>query len=329
LLGRTPYIARGFIHQVIPLSKDSSKADRDPLHVLRELPERRLEFRFGKMSVVDFFDLNSAGTDSHLQFLNWTIDNSGGYDYAADTRGYSVGAMAEYQERSWGVRFGEFVMPTVANGIDYDWNLRNSRAENAEFELRRSVVRQHHGALRLLSYVNHGNMGSYREAISAFLAGVDSIPDVTRHRHPGTIKYGFGVNFEQELTSAIRVFGRFGWNEGAHESFAYTEVNQTVELGGDMEGDRWKRKHDRVGFALVTNGISRDHQEYLRLGGLGFLLGDGKLTYGPETIAEAYYTAHVWRGVFAAFDLQHINNPGYNRDRGPIVVPGLRLHVDF
>jgi carbohydrate-selective porin OprB len=67
----------------------------------------------------------------------------------------------------------------------------------------------------------------------------------------------------------------------------------------------------------------------LALGGLGFLLGDGALRYGREQIAETYYTAHVWRGVFGSVDVQHVANPGYNRDRGPVTVAGVRLHVDL
>lgn len=329
-LGRTPYIARGIFHQVIPLgAKREKNEERGPLETLRELPVRRIDFRFGKMGTADFFDINPVGSDSHMQFLNWTVDNNGAYDYAADTRGYTVGAMLEYHDVSWTLRFGEFLMPTVANGIDYEWNLRRSHAENVEFELRKSLLPKRQAAWRVLSFVNHANMGTYREAIDRSLAGIDPVPDITLTRKAGTIKYGFGFNAEQDLSETLRVFGRFGWNEGQHESFAYTEVDQTVELGGDLRGNAWNRKVDRAGIAFVSNGISRDHAEYLRLGGQGFLLGDGNLNYGRETIAEAYYTAHLWRGIFAAFDLQHINNPGYNRDRGPVLVPGMRLHVEF
>jgi high affinity Mn2+ porin len=329
-LGRAPYIALGIFHQIIPLGSHREKnEDRGPLGTLKEIPVRRLDFRFGKMGTADFFDINPVGSDSHLQFLNWTVDNNGAYDYAADTRGYTVGAMLEYSDVSWSLRFGEFLMPTIANGIDYDWNLRRSRAENVEFELRKSLLPKRKAAWRVLSFVNHANMGTYRDAIARFLAGIDPRPDITLTRKPGTIKYGFGFNVEQDLSEAIRVFGRLGWNEGQHETFAYTEVDQTVELGGDVSGRAWKRKFDRAGVAFVSNGISKDHADYLRLGGQGFLLGDGTLNYGRETIEEAYYTAHIWRGVFVAFDLQHINNPGYNRDRGPLVVPGLRLHIDY
>jgi high affinity Mn2+ porin len=143
------------------------------------------------------------------------------------------------------------------------------------------------------------------------------------------VKYGIGLNFEQELTSDFRVFGRFGWNEGQHESYAYTEVDQTFELGGDYAGTSWHRPHDKFGVVGVSNAIKRDHQEYLKLGGLGFLLGDGNLNYAREDILEAYYTAHNWRGLFTSFDTQLIAHPGYNQDRGPVAVFSVRTHVDF
>jgi high affinity Mn2+ porin len=125
------------------------------------------------------------------------------------------------------------------------------------------------------------------------------------------------------------LFARWGWNEGQHESYAYTEVDETVQFGVGAQGSRWGRKLDRAGLAFISNGISRNHQEYLRLGGLGFLLGDGNLNYGREYIVETYYTLHVWRGIFTSLDAQYVANPGYNRDRGPVFVPALRLHLDF
>jgi len=257
------------------------------------------------------------------------VDNNGAYDYAADTRGYTFAAMAEYDDRAWSVRFAEALMPKVANGINLDFDVARARSENAEFELRRNFLPRRAGVVRVLTYVNHADMGSYREAINAYLAGTDPVPDVTRHRQQGRIKYGFGGNFEQALTGWLTAFGRWGWDEGANESFAYTEVNGTIQLGAGASGSLWRRKQDRAGAVFITNGISGDHQRYLALGGLGFLLGDGGLRYGRENIVETYYTAHLWRGVFVSVDLQHINNPGYNRDRGPVLVPGFRTHFDF
>ena len=328
-LGPKPYVARVMIHQFIPLSSETEEAERNFLSLATKVPIRRIEVHAGRFSLADFLDQNSVGSDSHLQFLNWTVDNNGGWDYAADTRGYTWGIVTEYHDRNWSARFAEALMPKVANGLDMDWNLRRAHSENYELELRPKLLKGRPTVFRVLSYVNHANMGSYREAIDQFLAHRTAQPDVTATRRQGRVKYGFGGNVDQSLTKSLRVFGRFGWNEGANESFAYTEVNQTIEFGADHSGEHWGRKLDRVGAAFVLNAISGDHRRYLALGGHGFLLGDGHLNYGRERIFEAYYTAHLWRGVFASADLQHITNPGYNRDRGPVLAPGLRLHIDF
>jgi high affinity Mn2+ porin len=328
-LSKAPYIARLMIHQIIPLGRAMKPADQTPLSIFRELPERRLEVRFGKFSMADFFDFNSYGTDSNLQFMNWTVDNAGTYDYAADTRGYTFGAMLEYHDRWWAVRFAEGLMPKVANGINLDADMARARAENIEFEFHRQTILHQQGVLRVLTFVNHANMGDYQQAIDNFRAGLTPKPEITAHPLQTTIKYGFGANFEQTLKDWLGVFGRWGWNEGQHESYAYTEVDQTVQIGVGFSGKGWHRMWDRAGVAFVSNGISRVHQEYLALGGDGFLLGDGRLNYGRENIVETYYTLHAWRGIYPAFGLQHINNPGYNRDRGPVTVPTLRLHVEF
>jgi hypothetical protein len=328
-LGSTPYFARYQIHQTIGLSSETTEQQRGPFSLAPEVPVRRIELRGGKLTLPDFFDINSIGTDSHLQFMNWTIDNNGAWDYAADTRGYTVGAMAEYDDRSWSVRYGLFAMPVVANGIDMDWAFSRAHGHNGEFELRHSWVPTRKGVTRLLFFANRAHMGTYREANDAFLRGEDATPDITKHEHEGALKYGFGYNTEQEITASLRVFGRFGWNEGQHESYAYTEVDQTVSAGADYAGTSWHRPADKVAIAFVSNAIKSDHQEYLKLGGKGFLLGDGNLNYGRETIVEGYYNCHFWRGLFYALDIQQITNPGYNRDRGPAWVGSVRAHVDF
>ncbi len=328
-LGTTPYLARGMVRQIIPLSSEMVEAERNPWYLATEVPVRRLELRFGKMGVNDFFDVNDIGSDSHLQFLNWTVDNNGAYDYAADTRGYTIGLLAEYHDRNWAFRFEEALMPKVANGIDLQWNLRKARAENFELELHPAIGGRRATSIKLLTFINHANMGVYRDANADFLARKTAQPIITDHPQHTTVKYGFGVNLQEQIKRNARAFARFGWNEGQHESYAYTEVDQTFQFGADLAGERWRRKLDKMGAVVVSNAIKKDHQEYLRLGGLGFLLGDGNLNYGRENILEGYYNLHVWRGIYSAFDLQHINNPGYNRDRGPALVSSLRFHLEF
>jgi high affinity Mn2+ porin len=333
-LGSTPYVAQVQLHQTIGFSNTMVDAERTPFSLATKVPERRLELHVGKMGLPDFFDINNIGTDSHLQFMNWTVDNNGAWDYAADTRGYTYGVVAEYIDKNWTACYGIATMPTVANGIDLDWNLRRASGQNMEFELRKSLLGKllpanRKGTIRVLSYVNHAHMGLYRDAINAYLAGEDPKPDITLHEKFGAVKYGFGFNAEQELTSNLRVFTRLGWNEGQHESFAYTEVDQTMEFGGDYSGRAWTRPNDKIGLSFVTNAIKGDHQEYLKLGGKGFLLGDGTLNYAREDIIESYYNVHTWRGIYYALDLQFIDHPGYNQDRGPVLFESVRMHVDF
>jgi hypothetical protein len=328
-LSKAPYLGRAMIHKVFALSKDKVESRRNYLSLFEELPRRRLEIRFGKFSMPDFFDANSVGADTHLQFLNWTVDNNGAWDYAADTRGYTVGVVADYEDRNWGFRFGEALMPKGANGIDLVWKPWQVHAENWEFELRRGILPKKSGVIRLLAYTNHANMGIYRDQNLQAKEGAVAVPDITNHPWHVTLKYGFGVNLEQNLTRNFTAFARWGWDNGKTESFAYTEVDSTFNQGIGVNGALWHRKNDRAGAAFVSNGIKKDHQIYLALGGQGFLLGDGGLNYGRENILESYYTAHIWRGIYLAPGVQHINNPGYNRDRGPVVVPTFRAHVEF
>jgi hypothetical protein len=229
------------------------------------------------------------------------------------------------------------LMPTVANGLRLDWDLKHSHAENFEVEIKYSRRDKWRGTLRVLYYLNHANMGDYKEANNAFLNGTDPEPDITLHRHQGNWKTGFGLNLIQEIAGVARLFARGGYNDGHAESFAYTEVDDTFLIGGDVSGRLWRRPFDKIGLAFVTNGISGPHREYLKLGGHGFLLGDGNpdqprasnLSYSREDILELYYNVHLWRGLFSAGDIQFIEHPGYNADRGPVWVFSIRGHLEF
>ncbi len=128
----------------------------------------------------------------------------------------------------------------------------NSNITPALLPKRASVV-------RALGFVNHANMGSYREAIDGYLSARMPFRTSPLYRKQGSVKYGFGLNAEQELTPLWRAFGRLGWNDGANESFAYTEIDRTAEIGSDFRGKPWRRPQDKVGAAFVANGISGDH----------------------------------------------------------------------
>jgi hypothetical protein len=334
-LGKPPYLARYELHQVIGLSDTLVDAGRGPFSLATKLPQRRIELHVGRMGLPDYFDLNSIGSDSHLQFMNWTVDNNGAWDYAANTRGYTDAVVSEYVDHAFTARYALALMPIIANGEELQYELRRATGHNVELETRNGpgffvpALAKRMGAVRLLGYVNHGNMGDYRQQNIKFIEGLTPTPDITAHTPESTMKYGVGLNMEQEVSANARLYARFGWNEGQHESFAYTEVDQTFALGGDYSGKQWGRADDKIGLTFVSNAIKRDHQAYLKMGGLGFLLGDGNLNYAREDILEGYYNAHTWRGLYYSLDGQFIAHPGYNQDRGPVLVESVRMHVDF
>jgi hypothetical protein len=198
-LSTAPYLARGMIHKVFALSKEKIENARNPFSLFDELPRRRLEVPFGKFDLVDFFDQNSVATDTHFHFTNWAVDNYGAYDYAADTRGYTVGFTADYEDRNWGFRFAEALMPRIANGIDLVWKVWPAHSENFEYELRYGLIPKKAGVVRLLAYTNYANMGIYREAVAQFEEGLVPTPEIMNHPWHITRKYGFGLNLEQNL----------------------------------------------------------------------------------------------------------------------------------
>jgi high affinity Mn2+ porin len=328
-LSTVPYLARGEIHQTIGLTSEMAESDRDQLSLATEVPVRRFEVRVGKMTLPDVFDQNDILSDSYHQFANWTVDNAGTWDYAADTRGYTTGGMIEYDDRNWAFRYGIFAMPTVANGETLDWAFSRARGQNWEFDWDHTFLRGRKGVVRILSFENNAHMGNYRLAVQDYFADLTPTPEITSVERFDTMKYGFEWNSQQDITDNLRVAARVGWNDDQEESYAYTECGQTVLAGADYAGTRWHRAQDKVGLAFVSNAIKKDHQNYLKYGGLGFVLGDGHLNYGRENIVESYYTWHVWKGIFNGLDLQHIDNPGYNRDRGPVWIFSVHGHVDF
>lgn len=327
-LGSTPYLARGMLHWVLPLSQETTEATRNPLSLFSTLPVRRLEFRIGRMSAVDFFDPNTVGSDSHTQFMNWAAVNNAAYDYAADTRGYTYGVYMEYDDRWGAIRFGEMLMPTVANGLTLDWDLARAGGTNLEVEIHPAIIKQRQTVVRFLSYLNRADMGNYRQAIDDYLSGQTAKPDITADRKQGRTKLGFGINAEQYLAKHWEAYGRLGWSDGRNEDFAYTEADRTASIGTLLYGNWWRRPDDKIGEAFLVNGISGDHARYLQLGGMGFILGDGGLTYGLEKIFETFYTAHIWGGISVAADWQHITDPAYNQARGPASVISFRLHLE-
>lgn len=331
-LGQEPYLGRYFLRGTIATGRGEEEIEPGDNQIAgTKRPIHRVVITFGKLGTNDIFDTNAYANSTRTQFMNWALINNGAYDYAADTRGYSQGIAVEWIHPNWAVRVGSFQMPTEANGINLSGDLIHSRGDQFEVELHpRLLARKPALVVRLLGYRNLARMGEYRLAVTQ-AQQTDTTPDITTTRRRGNVKYGFGLNWEQPLgdDGNTGLFGRYGWSDGRTESFAYTEIDRTFSLGGQLSGKRWRRPDDRLALAFVQNDLSGPHKEYLAAGGLGFLLGDGRLNYGPEQIVETYYSCQVARPLAVSLDYQFINHPGYNGDRGPVSVVSCRFHLEY
>ena len=306
-LGSGPYIARLYARYVHPLSGETEKVERamDQLKGLEYTS--RIEIKAGKLAATDDFDVNRYANNTRTQFLNWGFINNTAWDFAADTRGYSNGALIALVKPQWKLALGYYQMPTTANGNNLDSYIFRAGGYNLELTVKPN---EKGTVLRFLTYYNRGQMGNYDEAVRlGQLTG--TIPDVGANEKEGRTKYGFGINLEQPLTDEgeTGLFARAGWSDGSNENFAFTEVDQHLSAGFQLSGIHWGRKEDRVGIGYLVHGLSSQHQDYLAAGGSGFMLGDGQLNYGWEQIFEVYYRIQLGSYVQVSPDFQFIQIP--------------------
>jgi high affinity Mn2+ porin len=338
------YIARQYVRLMLPLNGGVAAKHMDSAQ--DQLPgseaATRLEFKFGLMSASDDFDRNRYAGSTRTQFMNWSLWDNTAWDYAADTRGYTYGAVLGYIAPMWSLKYGAYLMPVKANGQELEDAPGRARSDNVELAISPSGT---DGTIvRLLAYRNLARMGNYREAL-ALAAETGTAPDIVADDRQGRHKYGFGLSIEQPLADdgETGVFARLGWNDGHTESFAFTEVDRLVSFGAQLSGAHWTRTDDRLGAALAIEGLSAPHRDYLAAGGNGFLLGDGALNYGHEQILEIYYNARLpwpWNESLSFFknyplkiqltpDFQYVRDPGDNKDRGPVRFWGIRAHIEL
>jgi high affinity Mn2+ porin len=256
--------------------------------------------------------------------MSWGLFASGAYDYPADTRGYTWGAAADLSLGWWSARAAVVLEPQYANLMPMDWNIGRSRGIVGEFEGRFELGGRK-GAARVLGFLNTARMGSYRQALEDPSFGLD----VTATRAYGRTKAGFVASANQDLGDGLGTFARVSWNDGANETWAFTEIDRSFAAGALQSGLRWGRPGDEAGVALVVSGLSGLHRRYLAAGGYGFIIGDGALNYGPEVLGEIFYRAALTPLISAGVNYQPVINPAYNRDRGPIHVFTFRVHVAF
>jgi len=322
-----PYLARAYITYDFSLGDEQEQFVSAANQLGGARPMRRYSISAGRFTVTDFFDNNRYSHDPRTQFLAWGAMYNGAWDYPADTRGYTWGWVHELHTRRWSLRYGSAAEPRVANGLRFDRRLFRDRGDMIEAE-ERHRIHGRTGAVRLLGFWLHSDAGSYAEALRVSASSGER-PDVAAVHRPGTLKYGVGISADQELTKNIGAFLRLGWNDGKTQSFVFTSIDRLVTAGVSVAGTRWKRPDDTLATELTVGGISGVHAAYLAHGGYDFLIGDGRLNYGPEYSWESYYSARVFPGLFASVDLQHVVNPAYNQDRGPVWIGSLRLHLEF
>jgi high affinity Mn2+ porin len=357
---RYPYfsVARFFLRTTINLDgKRQESVEDDQLTLRGKQDTNRITITLGRFSVKDIFDNNQYSNDPRGQFMNWALMANAAYDYPADSLGFTTGIAIEGNRPKWTLRYGWFQMskyrnsftaeslyltlPTQAGAGDgkifEDWGMVT------ELEHRHSI-RTHPGAVRLLAFDNRANMGSYKAAVALandpatlaiwgtpanFLASANDVTGGIDDTHALRNTWGFGLNMDQEITKNIGAFSRIGWNSGQNESFEFTDANWTATFGTSIKGERWKQPDDVIGAALIASGISKADQEYLAAGGIGILTGDGALNYGPEKNVELYYDHKLSKYFRTTVDYQFVDNPAFNRDRGPISgIFSLRLHYE-
>jgi high affinity Mn2+ porin len=315
--------SRLFLRQTFGFGGEQEELPSGALQLANRVDVSRLTLQAGKLSVADVFDGNSYARDPRKDFMNWSLWSSGAFDYAADKLGLGYGVTAELNQKQWALRSGYFLMDAESNSNNFDTRIFQRGGYIVELETRYSLFSQP-GKLRTIAWLNSAFSGSYRETLNNPAFNVDISQTRT-----GRIKYGYVINIEQAVSDEVGLFGRWSWNDGKTEIMAFTDIDASLSLGASIKGTRWGRPDDVIGIGGAINALSRDHRDFLAAGGLGPLIGDGRLNYRRERILETYYAFALNNGLTLTADYQLITNPAYNADRGPVSIFSGRLHGEF
>jgi high affinity Mn2+ porin len=317
---------RAFARYTLGLGGSEEKIDAAANQLAGTRQEDNVTFTAGKFAVTDIFDTNTYAHDPRADFLNWSIIDSGAFDYAANAWGYTYGGAVEWKQSWWTVRAGAFDLSNIPNQVNLDPTFSQFEIVT-ELEERHKIF-DHAGKFKILIFSNRGRMANYNDAVR-LAQQTGTTPNVSSVRRYGS-RPGITLNLEQELMDDLGVFARASLNDGHKETYEFTEINRSISTGLSLTGNRWHRPDDTVGIAGALNDISKDARNYLAAGGLGILIGDGALPQAEfEKIIEIYYKASIITGVGVTVDFQHIENPGYDAVRGPVDIGSVRLHAEF
>lgn len=341
----TYYISRGFYKQTWGFGGGQQVVTSDPMQLGTTEDSRRFILRVGEFSILDFFDKNSYSGDLRKQFNNMAFLSYAAYDFAADARGYTWGAVGELVYDDWSLKFGHILTPRNPNQLALDVEgAFKFFGEQLEVEHRHEINDQP-GAIRVLAYRNQENMGKFSDATAAYNANPNiynannctafnygstnaNAPDLCWVRKP-SIKMGIGLNLEQQLWDDLGLFFRGMYSDGQTEVYSYTSTDRSISMGGILKGTRWGRPKDSTGLGYAAGFLSKEHIQYLALGGIDGFIGDGKINYSPEQVVNWFYSYNVWNEIWLTADYQYIVNPAYNSDRGPVDIFAGRIHVEF
>jgi high affinity Mn2+ porin len=317
---------RYVFRQTFGLGGEQEEVADAPMQLAGKRDIDRITVSVGRFAVGDYFDGNSYAKDPRVDFMNWAMWAAAAYDFPADLPGMTRGAVVELNRKDWAVRAGLFQVPNAPNS---DVLLFKTGGAVLEFEERHTIFDQP-GKLRLGVFANRGNTGNYRNAlaISAADPALD-INDVIVAIQRDNLKYGFYANLEQQLMKDVGLFARASWNDGRNQILSFTDIDRSISGGLSIKGSYWGRPSDTIGIGGAVNGLSSAHSDFLAAGGLGLLIGDGRLNYGHERIFETYYAYALDKNFTLTADYQFITNPAYNADRGPVHIFSGRLHGEF
>lgn len=338
------YNARAYFKQEFDMGGSKMRLESDPLQLGTTVDTRRFNFIAGKFSLLDFFDHNIYAGDLRRQFFNMSFMASSAYDFAADSKGYTVGFVGEQYWDEWAIRFARAAATYYPNQLILNYDIFQYYGDQLELEHHHEILGMP-GAIRILGFRNHEVMGKFSDAIAMFnrnptqynattCTGFNygsqnaTAPDLCWARKPNT-KLGIGLNIEQQVFDDLGFFVRGLWNDGNTEVYSYTSTDRSISIGGLLDGDRWGRERDTLGLGFSQNWISKSHAQYLAMGGIDGFIGDGALKQATEHVVDLYYSLNVINPFWITADYQHIANPGYNSARGPVNVFGLRAHLEF
>lgn len=321
-----PNVARLFLRQTFGFGGEQEQVEDDLNQLAGPVDIARLTITAGKFSAADIFDDNAYAHDARTQFLNLSFWEAAAWDYPADAKGYTEGIAAELNQKSWAMRAGYFLVPKIANQRDLDPRFLKRYGTVAELETRHELWGEP-GTLRLLVFASRAPQASLSQAVA--VARAAGAPPDTLLLRRDSWKVGFVVNLEQSVSDALGVFSRLSWNDGKTEGWSFNDIDSSLALGASLKGEPWGRPDDHIGLAGALNRASKAQQQFFALGGTGILGGDGRLSYAPEGIIETYYSLSIVRPVAVSLDYQFVANPAFNHDRGPILIFGTRVHLQF